>query len=152
MPRIVSAISFSSSCAGTTTATRLPSSTARRLGRAADDSGGGLPHERGDQAEDQSDQGGDDDRVAAAARGRLRGDGRVDHLRRLDLLRQSELLLVRGELVDDRQPLLDEAVELTEEDQLLSGREAGAALDRRLELPGCRVDRCERPLLAPDQP
>ena len=43
MLRIVSAISFSSSCAGTTTATRLPSSTARGYACAADDPGAPAP-------------------------------------------------------------------------------------------------------------
>src|SRR2546423_3562544 len=100
MLRTVSAISFSSSCAGTTTATRLPSSTLRNLGRAADDPECRLPKEGGDDAQDQPDQSGDQNGVAAAARGGLRRDRAGRDLRRLDLLRECELLLVRPQPVD----------------------------------------------------
>ena len=66
MPRSVVAISFSSSCAGTTTPTRLPSSIA-----ATKPGGEAVPEERGERAEDEPDQRGDDHGVAAAARRHL---------------------------------------------------------------------------------
>src|ERR671932_1422665 len=71
--RIVSAISFSSSCAGTTTATRCPSSTPSRLRGAADDPHDRLPEERGEDPEQQPQQRGHDHRVAAALGRRLGG-------------------------------------------------------------------------------
>src|SRR5919201_6437401 len=99
--RIVSAISFSSSCAGTTTATRLPSSTSPRLRRAAEDPPDRLPEERGEDTEQQADQRGNDHRVAPAL-----GRGLGRHRKRLllpelDLLRHGKLLRRGGELVGD---------------------------------------------------
>src|SRR5213592_5058271 len=97
--RIVSAISFSSSCAGTTTATRCPSSTPPRLRRAADDPPERLPEERGEDPEQQPEQRGHDHGVAPALRGRLRRGRKRLLLSALDLLRHRELLFRRRELI-----------------------------------------------------
>src|SRR3954447_2091247 len=86
-PAIVVATSASSSYAGTTTATVLASSTSERL-----------PGERGDQAEHEAEERGDDDGVAPAACRRLHGGGAREHLGPFDLLRLNEELL-RLELV-----------------------------------------------------
>src|SRR5947209_19998583 len=78
MPVIVSAISRSSLYAGTTTATRLPSSIRplRLQGRAAGDAARErLPEERGGDPEQEPEEGADDGRVPLAAGGRLRPDG-----------------------------------------------------------------------------
>src|SRR5690242_13568963 len=114
--RMVSAISFSSSCAGTTTATRCPSSTPPRLRRAADDPDDRLPEERGEDPDQEPEQRRDDHGVAAALRGRLGcgGEGLLTAL--LDLLRHRELLLRGGELVGDLRPL-------DRDDQLVRCRE-----------------------------
>src|SRR6266536_4779837 len=115
--RIVSAISFSSSCAGTTTATRCPSSTPPRLRGAADDPHERLPEQRGEDPQQQPEQGRDDHGVTAALRSRLRG-GRERHLlTQLDLLRHRELLLRGGELVG-------ELSALDRDDQLVGRGEA----------------------------
>src|SRR6266516_7418193 len=99
--RIVSAISFSSSCAGTTPATRCPSSTPPRLRGAADDPPDRLPQERGEDPQQQPEQGRDDHGVSTALRGRL-GRGRERLLTALlDFLRYRELLLGGCELVGD---------------------------------------------------
>src|ERR671933_372151 len=92
MPRTVSAISVSSSYAGMTTATRLPSSTRLRLDAGpADDPRGGLPQERGDDAEQEPDQRADEHGVPPALRGRLDRRGAVHDLAGLDVLREREL-------------------------------------------------------------
>src|SRR5438309_11083490 len=78
MPAIVSAISRSSLYAGTTTATRLPSSIRplRLQGRAAGEPARErLPQERGRDAEQEPEEGAHDGRVPLAAGGRLRPDG-----------------------------------------------------------------------------
>src|SRR5919202_4860160 len=93
MPVIVSAISRSSLYAGTTTATRLPSSMRplRLQGRAAGDPARErLPQERGGDAEQQAEEAADDGRVALAARGRLRPHGPGQHPAALDALRLLE--------------------------------------------------------------
>src|SRR5438270_2811045 len=90
MPVIVSAISRSSLYAGTTTATRLPSSIRplRLQGRAAGEPARErLPEERGDDADEQPEEGADDGRVPLAAGGRLRPDGARQDAAALDALR-----------------------------------------------------------------
>src|ERR1044072_6007308 len=90
MPVIVSAISRSSLYAGTTTATRLPSSIRpRRLqGRAAGEPARErLPQECSGDAEEEPEEGPDDGRVALAAGGRLRPDGEGQGAPALDALR-----------------------------------------------------------------
>src|SRR6266516_5740996 len=99
--RIVSAISFSSSCAGTTTATRCPSSTPPRLRGAADDPHERLPEQRGEDPQQQPEQGRDDHGVTAALRGHLRGGRERLLTALLDFLRHRELLLGGCELVGD---------------------------------------------------
>src|ERR1051325_10409017 len=120
--RMVSAISFSSSCAGTTTATRCPSSTLPRLRRAADDPHDRLPEERGEDPEQEADQRGHDHSVAAALGGRLRRGCERLLTSLLDFLRHRELLLRGGELVGDLSAL-------DRDDQLVRPRQA-----TRLEL------------------
>src|ERR671935_3207222 len=78
MPATVSAISRSSLYAGTTTATRLPSSIRRRRlpGRAAGEPARErLPEQRRGDAEQEPEEGAHDRGVALAAGGRLRPDG-----------------------------------------------------------------------------
>src|SRR5579864_3236277 len=84
MPAIVVPTSVSSLCAGTTTATRLPSSTKLTLAR--EPAGDGLPEEGGEDPEQESDEGADDDGVALAAGRHLRDPGRRQHERVLDVL------------------------------------------------------------------
>src|ERR687885_224073 len=98
MPAIVSAISRSSLYAGTTTATRLPSSMPpRRLqGRAAGQPAGErLPQERGGDPEQEPEEGADDGRVPLAASRRLRPDRARQHPAALDALRLLEERLRR---------------------------------------------------------
>src|ERR687887_2593761 len=93
MPVIVSAISRSSLYAGTTTATRLPSSIrplrlqARAAGDAARER---LPEERRGDAEEEPEEGAHDGRVPLAAGGRLRPDGARQDAPALDGLRLGE--------------------------------------------------------------
>src|SRR5919201_6865629 len=92
-PPIVSAISRSSLYAGTTTATRLPSSIRpRRLhSRAADHAAcDRLPEERRGDPEQQAEERPDDGRVPLAAGGRLRPDGARQHAATFDGLRLRE--------------------------------------------------------------
>src|SRR5438132_12462159 len=127
--RIVSAISFSSSCAGTTTATRCPSSPPPRLGAVADGPPDRLPEERGEDPEQEPEQGRDDHRVTAALR---RGLGRHREcllLPELDLLRHRKLLRRGGELIGDLGAL-------DRDDQLVRRGEPA--------LPELIVDRLER--------
>src|SRR5919197_6542729 len=89
-PATVSAISRSSLYAGTTTATRLPSSIRRRRlpGRAAGEPARErLPEERGGDAEQQAQKGAHHRGVALAAGGRLRPDGVRQDPAPLDALR-----------------------------------------------------------------
>src|SRR4051812_46218584 len=94
MPPSVVPISCSSSCAGTTTATRLPCSIAATC----ETGGDAVPHQRDDRAEHEADQGGDDDGVAAAACGHLLRVGGRQQRRLLDLARLHEQL-ARAQLV-----------------------------------------------------
>src|ERR671930_482364 len=85
MPVIVSAISRSSLYAGTTTATRLPSSMrpVRLQGRAAGEPARErLPQERGGDAEQEAEEGADDGGVPLAAGGRLQAGVARDALLR----------------------------------------------------------------------
>src|SRR5690348_12281742 len=103
MPASVAPINSSSSCAGTTTATRPPSSmSAVRGATPRDRSGDAVPQERGERADDRADDRRDDGGVPVAAGGDLvRGRARQDR-RRLDLprlreqLRRAELVLLHG--------------------------------------------------------
>src|ERR687886_339330 len=99
----------------------------------AGDPGGGLPQERGDDAQQEPDQGTDQDRVAAASRRRLRRPGRRDQLALFDVLRQSEELLVVREVADDLPLLLYREADLVGEQQALDGRKAVVVLHLRLE-------------------
>src|SRR5919108_1558358 len=113
IPATVSAISRSSLYAGTTTATRLPSSI--RPGRLPSRAAGepareGLPQERGGDPEQQPEEGADDGRVALAAGGRLRPDGARQDAAALDALRLREERLGRKEILrHDRAALLGDA-------------------------------------------
>src|SRR6188768_2631427 len=96
MPRRVSATRCSSSNAGTTTATRLPSTISVRLRGAPR---GPSLEERirdcgGERSEQQADQRADRGGVAAARRGRLAGDRRLHDLALLDVLGQRQQLLI----------------------------------------------------------
>src|SRR5919197_2617930 len=98
MPATVSAISRSSLYAGTTTATRLPSSIRRRRlpGRAAGEPARErLPQERGGDAEQQAEEGAHHRGVALAAGGRLRPDGVRQDPAPFDALRLREQRLRR---------------------------------------------------------
>src|SRR5437879_6552860 len=104
IPWRVAAISPSSSWAGTTTATRFPSSMTRSYGSGR--LGGGEPADpaiggdRRDPAEDQPDQGADHDRAALRVRREEHRRGRLDDLGALDILRERQLLLGRRLLVE----------------------------------------------------
>src|SRR3954470_1955740 len=92
IPCSVAAISPSSSCAGTTTATRFPSSMTRsygcgRLG-GTEATEAAVARNRGDAAEDQSDQCADHKRGAPGVRRRLDRSRVRDDLGALDLLRE----------------------------------------------------------------
>src|SRR5919198_3881008 len=109
MPMIVSAISRSSLYAGTTTATRLPSSMPpRRLqGRAAGQPARErLPQERGGDAEEEPEEGAHDGGVALAAGRRLRPDGARQHASALDALRLLEERLRREQILCHDRPAL----------------------------------------------
>src|SRR6476469_3328699 len=97
MPCRVAAIKPSSLCAGTTTATLLPSSMRRWYGerRLGGTWTAGVHDDRHDRAEDQSDQRTDEKRAAARVRRRLHRARRDDDLRALDLRCERELLLQR---------------------------------------------------------
>ena len=94
IPAIVVAISRSSSWAGTTTATRFPSTIA--LGGAGAAREERIREQRRRAAEQQPDQAADERAVAAAPRRRLDRGGGLDHLRLLDVLGERELLLDVG--------------------------------------------------------
>ena len=94
MPASVVPISRSSSWAGTTTATRLPSTMA--LGGAGATREERIGEERRRAAEQEPEQGADQGAVAAAARRRLDRRRRLDDLRLLDVLGERELLLDVG--------------------------------------------------------
>src|SRR5919205_1057710 len=102
---IVSAISRSSLYAGTTTATRLPSSIRpRRLpsGAAGEPARERLPEQRGGDTEQEPEEGADDGRVALAAGGRLRPDRVREDAAALDglRLRAEQRLLLGKPLVE----------------------------------------------------
>src|SRR4051812_26386923 len=123
IPCNVAAIRPSSSWAGTTTATRFPSSMTRsygsdRLGRsqAADPA---VSRDRRDPAEDQPDQGADHDRAALRVRREEHRRGRLDDLGALDVLRERQLLLGRRLLVEQVPLALLSVVDLAHEDELV---------------------------------
>src|SRR5919201_6687270 len=126
MPAIVSAISRSSLYAGTTTATRLPSSIRplRLQGRAAGDAARErLPQERGGDAEQEAEEGAHDGGVPLAAGGRLGSDGARQHAAALDRLRLREERPGREEVLrHDRAALLRDADD-PDRGELLRARE-----------------------------
>src|SRR5919201_3887703 len=143
MPVIVSAISRSSLYAGTTTATRLPSSMRplRLQGRAAGEPARErLPQERGDNAEQEPEEGADDGGVPLAAGGRLRPDGARQDAAALDALRLREERPRREEVLrHDRAALLGDA------DDPDRGELLGPAqlTQERLLLRHALVERCQ---------
>src|SRR5437764_10708930 len=160
MPWIVAVINPSSSCAGTTTATRLPSSMTRSYGR---DRLHGEPvdatvgDDRRDRAEDQPDQGTHDQRAVARVRRRLERPRRLDDLRALDLLGERELLLQRLLLGDQVPEPRLRVVLLADDHELLEGievlrRALGARDDRQalVDRADLIVDLRERRLERPD--
>src|SRR5919197_754111 len=147
MPVIVSAISRSSLYAGTTTATRLPSSIRplRLQGRAAGDPARErLPQERGGDAEQEPEEGADDGRVPLAAGGRLRPDGARQDAAPLDALRLCEERSRREEVLrHDRAALLGDADD-PDRGELLRARERA---EERLLLRQALVERRELQLV-----
>src|ERR671929_1374687 len=143
MPVIVSAISRSSLYAGTTTATRLPSSIrpVRLQGRAAGEPRRErLPQERGDDAEQEPDERADDGGVPLAAGGRLRPDGARQDAAALDALRLREERPGREEVLrHDRAALLGDADD-PDRGELLG---AGERAEERLLLREALVERRE---------
>src|ERR671939_1476768 len=132
MPVIVSAISRSSLYAGTTTATRLPSSIRplRLQARAAGEPAGErLPQERGGDAEQEAEEGADDGGVPLAAGGRLRPDGARQDAAALDTLRLREERPGREEVLrHDRAALLGDADDPDRGELLGGGERAEEAL------------------------
>src|SRR5581483_10202653 len=114
MPVSVATIRASSLCAGTTTATRLPSSIALPAGDAG---GERLPEHRRQRAEEPADQDADEDRRPHRARRRLLRGRRLHDRRALDVLRERELLLRRVLLVLERAEQLRGAVQLRDQRQ-----------------------------------
>src|SRR5918911_19333 len=141
MPAIVSAISRSSLYAGTTTATRLPSSIRpRRLssGAAGDAPRERLPEERGGDAEQEPEERAHDSGVALAAGGRLRADGARQDASALDSLRLLEQRLRREEVGRDNRPALLRDADDPDRGQLLG---AGERAEQRLLLRQALVER-----------
>src|SRR5919201_3592253 len=125
MPVIVSAISRSSLYAGTTTATRLPSSIRplRLQGRAAGDAARErLPEERGGDADEEPEEGAHDGRVALATGGRLRADGAGQDAAPLDRLRLLKERPRREEVGRHHRPALLRDPDDPDRGQLLRAR------------------------------
>src|SRR5919198_1017175 len=143
MPVMVSAISRSSSNAGTTTATRLPSSIrpVRLQGRAAGEPARErLPQERGGDAEQEPEEGAHDRRVPLAAGSRLRADGARQDAAALDALRLRQERPRREEVLrHDRPALLGDADD-PDRGQLLG---PGERAEQRLLLRQALVERGE---------
>ena len=155
IPASVVPISCSSSWAGTTTATRFPS-TIGLSGGAVAAREERIREERRRAAEQEADQPADERRVAAAARRRLDGGCGLDDLRLLDVLRERELLLDVRLQVEQLAATRLVVVERAQEDELVERADAllvHRLLERadprhervqllldRLELPVERVD------------
>src|SRR5579884_3883614 len=77
-----------------------------------------VEHDREHEPGDHPDQAADEGRVPPRACGRLEGRGALDRLGDLDVLRERELLLGRGQLVVQVPLAGDRGVELRDEDQL----------------------------------
>src|SRR6188472_3661513 len=125
MPRRVSATRCSSSNAGTTTATRLPSTISALL---RDAPRGPSLEERigdrgGERSEQEADQPADQGSVAPARRGRLARQGALHDLALLHVLGQREQLLILEQLLLDGAASLfreaDRVVEAGDHDQLV---------------------------------
>src|SRR5437867_1176096 len=136
MPATVSAISSSSLYAGTTTATRLPSSIrprALQAGAAGDRRCEAVPEERREEAEQEAQEGADHRGVALAAGCRLRHRRVPNEARHLDVLREREQLrgrrLLRQEL---RSPVL-RVRDLADEHELVDRRETASRLQRLVQ-------------------
>src|SRR4051812_21752131 len=128
IPWSVAAIRPSSSCAGTTTATRFPSSMTRsygadRLGGLASGADAPVAQNRHDRADQQPDQRTDHDRRPLRVRRREDGGGRRDDLRALDVLGERELLLRRRLLVEQVALALLCVVDLTDQHELVERRQ-----------------------------
>src|SRR5919197_513893 len=143
MPVIVSAISRSSLYAGTTTATRLPSSLrplrlqARAAGEAARER---LPEKGRGDADQESEEGAHDGRVPLAAGGRLRPHGARQDAAALDGLRLREERPGREEVLrHHRAALLGDADDPDRGELLRAGERA----EERLLLPQALVERRE---------
>src|SRR5712692_11537646 len=144
MPPTVTPTSCSSLCAGTTTATRLPSTTALGGRRAAADARDHrIPGERGDQTEHEADQRADEQRAADAPRRRVHGRGPRDDTGALDQLRDDEQLLRRRARVEQRRATLLEDVLSADQHELFEGRVALRLQSARESLL-VAVDRSER--------
>src|ERR671934_1733624 len=132
MPMIVSAISRSSLYAGTTTATRLPSSMRplRLQGRAAGDAARErLPEERGRDAEQEPEEGAHDGGVPLTAGGGLRPDGAGEDAAALDRLRLREERPGREQVLrHDRAALLRDADDPDRGELLRAGERAEEVL------------------------
>src|SRR5688572_25027351 len=112
MPAMVVAISCSSSCAGTTTATRFPSTTRALLhrGRAVPAHGEAVGGERRPATEQEADERAHERGVAAALSRRAGGNGGLDDTALLDELRLREQLPGVQQLgLHGAAPLLGEA-------------------------------------------
>src|SRR6188508_969642 len=128
MPRRVSATRCSSSNAGTTTATRLPSTISVLLRGAP--RGPSLEERigdcRGERSEQQADQGADQGRVATARGRRLAGDSRLDDVALLDVDGEREQLLILEQLL-----LHGAATLLREADRVVRGADRDQLVGRR---------------------
>src|SRR5690349_2410517 len=142
MPAIVMPTSVSSSCAGTTTATRLPSSTALCASARRER----LPRERRDEPEQEAEERRDDDVVAPASRRRLHGGRMREDARQLDLLhlleRELGAVLILEELPEqDRGARVRAAASSDPVDLLLIRRDTRLQqLDLRRAVAGHLVD------------
>ncbi len=125
IPASVSGSSASSSWAGTTTATRLPSSIRPPSGAAADER---VPEQRREDPDDQADQAADRGAGAAVRPGGLDRDGRRADAARFSTFSASERNCCADEPVglELAEPLLDgdeRGVDVREQEQLLGRRE-----------------------------
>src|SRR5262245_3955473 len=139
MPASVAGRSASSSRAGTTTATRLPSTTdLLRLLALLDPRRDRIPEQRGDDPDEEADDRSDRSSAAPARRRGSLDLGRLEDARELDLLSEGDRVVRRKEArLEVGLPTLVE-LELVDDaraqDELVGRRQALVVFDLRLSL------------------
>src|SRR5262249_54509275 len=138
MPASVPGSSASSSRAGTTTATRLPSTIGLRAFAAWHPGGDRFPEQRDDDPDEEADDASDEGR-AAPARGRSSRDlGRLEDAGELDLLGKGDRVVRRQETrLEVGLPTLGElelVVDARAQDEPVGVRQALVVVDLRISL------------------